>query len=66
MLGGLQIWALRQELVDSGKMGEREFHDSILKGGPMPIAVVRSRLLNQAPDPQLPAEWRFYPALNQP
>jgi uncharacterized protein (DUF885 family) len=66
MLGGLQIWALRQELVDSGKMGEREFHDSILKGGPMPIAVVRSRLLKQAPDPQLPAEWRFYPSLNQP
>jgi uncharacterized protein (DUF885 family) len=66
MLGGLQIWALRQELVESGKMSEREFHDSILKGGPMPIAVVRSRLTGQSPNPDLPAEWRFYPALKQP
>src|SRR4029453_36008 len=31
MLGGLQIRALRKELVDSGKMPEREFHDAILK-----------------------------------
>lgn len=66
MLGGLQFRALRQELVESGKMTEREFHDSILKGGPMPIAVVRSRLLEKAPDVDLPAQWRFYPALNKP
>ncbi|HWR96413.1 MAG TPA: DUF885 domain-containing protein [Arenimonas sp.] len=66
MLGGLQFWALRQELVESGKMTDRAFHDRILKGGPMPVSVVRSRLLEQAPDKDLKAEWRFYPALNQP
>jgi hypothetical protein len=66
MLGGLQFWALRQELVESGKMTDRAFHDSILKGGPMPVSVVRSRLLKLAPDKDLPAEWRFYPALNLP
>ena len=65
MLGGLQFWALRQELVESGKMTDREFHDSILKAGPMPVSVVRSRLTGQSPKPDLPAEWRFYPALNQ-
>lgn len=64
MLGGLQFWALRQELVDSGKMTDREFHDSILKGGPMPVSVVRNRLTGQSPNPDLPAEWRFYPAIN--
>jgi uncharacterized protein (DUF885 family) len=66
MLGGLQFWALRQELVESGKMTERAFHDSILKGGPMPVSVVRARLLQQAPDQNLPAQWRFYPAIDQP
>ncbi len=64
MLGGLQFWALWQELVASGKMTDREFHDSILKGGPMPVSVVRSRLNGKSPNPDLPAEWRFYPALN--
>lgn len=66
MLGGLQFWALRQELVESGKMTDRAFHDLILEGGPMPVSVVRSRLLEQAPDRDLPAQWRFYPALNLP
>ncbi len=64
MLGGLQFWALRQELVESGKLTDREFHDAILKGGPMPVSVIRSRLNGQSPNPDLPAEWRFYPALN--
>ncbi len=65
MLGGLQFWALRQELVESGKMTDSEFHDAILKGGPMPVSVIRSRLNGQSPNTDLPAEWRFYPALNQ-
>ncbi len=42
MLGGLQIRALRKELVDSGKMTERDFHDRILQAGNMPIAMVRA------------------------
>lgn len=66
MLGGLQFWQLRRELVDTGKMGEREFHDAILKGGPMPVSVVRERLLQKPVSQPLKPEWRFYPALNQP
>ena len=34
------------ELVDSKKMTDREFHDAVLQGGPMPIAMVRARLAN--------------------
>ena len=64
MLGGLQFWQLRQELVESGKMTDREFHDAILKGGPMPVSVVRSRLMGTDPDPDLKPAWRFYPALD--
>lgn len=60
MIGGLQFRALHKELVESGKMTDREFHDSILMGGEMPVSVVRSRLLKQTPDMNLPAQWKFY------
>lgn len=60
MLGGLQFRALHRELVESGKMTEKQFHDAILQGGPMPVSVVRSRLRGEAPKPDLPAEWKFY------
>ena len=60
MIGGLQFRTLYKEMVTSGKMSEREFHDSILMGGEMPVSVVRSRLMKQTPDVNLPAEWKFY------
>jgi uncharacterized protein (DUF885 family) len=41
MVGGLQIWELRKEFVDSGKMTEKQFHDTILKNGRIPIEMVR-------------------------
>ena len=49
MLGGLQIRSLHEQLVGSGRMSEREFHDAILEGGIMPIEMVRARLLREAP-----------------
>jgi uncharacterized protein (DUF885 family) len=57
MLGGLQIRSLRAELVDSGKMTERDFHDAILREGPIPIAMVRAALLGSTEND--PASWRF-------
>jgi hypothetical protein len=60
MLGGLQFRALHAELVDSGKMTDRAFHDTILKGGPMPVELVRARLRNEALPMELKAAWRFY------
>lgn len=62
MLGGLQIRALRAELVDSGKMTERDFHDAILREGPIPIAMVRAALHLAMKDQTIdenPAAWRF-------
>jgi uncharacterized protein (DUF885 family) len=61
LLGGLQLQALQRELVASGTMNDREFHDAILRGGPMPIEMVRARLLEQAPAADFTASWRFYP-----
>lgn len=60
MIGGLQFRSLYKEMVVSGKMTEREFHDSILMGGEMPVSVVRARLMKQTPDVNLPAQWKFY------
>lgn len=60
MIGGLQFRALHQEFVVSGKMTEREFHDAILMGGPMPVAAVRARLAGEVPAGGLRADWRFY------
>ena len=60
MLGGLQFLALHQELVASGRMTERAFHDRIMQGGPMPVEMVRARLLDDAPGPDFRSTWRFY------
>ena len=60
MLGGLQIRALHEQLVVGGEMTERDFHDAILKGGRMPIEMVRARLLGEAPPRDFRAAWRFY------
>ena len=41
-------------------MSERQFHDAILMGGPMPVAAVRTRLQGAVPSDDLRADWRFY------
>jgi uncharacterized protein (DUF885 family) len=59
MLGALQFRALRQELVDSGRMSSRDFHDAILQGGSMPVEMVRARLLGLALTRDYEPQWRF-------
>jgi uncharacterized protein (DUF885 family) len=59
MLGGLQFRALHRELVDSGRMTDREFHDAILRGGTMPVEMVRARLTGTSPERDYTAGWRF-------
>ena len=44
MLGGLQFRGLRAELVDSGRMTDRQFHDAVLHEGNMPVVMVRALL----------------------
>jgi uncharacterized protein (DUF885 family) len=60
MLGGLQVRALRRELVDSGKMTERAFHDAVLKENRIPIAMVRASLTGQKLTPDYKPDWKFY------
>lgn len=60
MLGGLQFRALHRELVASGRMSNKEFHDAILQGGRMPVEMVRARMLNLPLTRDYKASWRFY------
>jgi len=59
MLGGLQIMAMRHELVDSGKMSNRQFHDAILHENNMPIEMLRAILTNERLTPDYSTNWRF-------
>ena len=59
MLGGLQLRALHEELVGGGRMSNREFHDAVLQGGPMPIEMVRARLLGTLRPRDFSPGWRF-------
>ncbi|CAN5799929.1 hypothetical protein BH23GEM9_BH23GEM9_16380 [soil metagenome] len=59
MLGGLQFRALHRELVEGGRMSNREFHDRILQGGIMPVEMVRARLLGVPLSPDYATQWRF-------
>jgi uncharacterized protein (DUF885 family) len=66
MIGGLQLRALHHELVDSGKMTERAFHDSVLESGPMPIVMVRARLAKTPLTRNGAPPWRFADQLPPP
>jgi uncharacterized protein (DUF885 family) len=60
LLGGLQIYSLRKELVDSGKMTNRAFHDAILKENRIPIEMVRALLTKQKLTRDYASNWKFY------
>jgi uncharacterized protein (DUF885 family) len=59
MIGGMQFRALREELVDTGRMTEREYHDAVMLGGRMPVEMVRARLLEQPLTRDYTTRWRF-------
>jgi uncharacterized protein (DUF885 family) len=60
LLGGLQIRALHHELVASGKMTERAFHDRVLKENSIPIEMIRADLTGQKLSRDFHSSWRFY------
>lgn len=59
MLGALQFRALRHEVVDSGKMSQKQYHDAILEEGSMPIPMLRALLTNEKLTPDWKPQWRF-------
>jgi hypothetical protein len=60
LLGGLQLRALQRELVGSGRLTERAFHDEALRQNAMPIALLRLAVGGQPLTPETSMDWRFY------
>ena len=60
MLGALQLRALRKELVETGRMTNREFHDAILHENAIPIEMVRASLTRQELTREFRPRWKFY------
>lgn len=60
LLGGLQFRALHKELVGSGKMSNREFHDAILRENRLPVELVRALLTRQNLTRDFKSSWKFY------
>jgi len=64
LLGGIQLRGLRKELVESGKMTDRGFHDAILEENSIPIEMVRASLTKQKLTRDFTSNWKFYGPLN--
>ena len=62
LLGGLQLRALHREVVGSGKMTNRVFHDAVLKENRIPIEMVRASLTKQKLTREFVSSWKFYGA----
>lgn len=60
MLGAFQLWDIRREMVDSGKMSDKEFHDAILQIGNMPWAIVREVIAGRKIPRDFESDWKFY------
>jgi uncharacterized protein (DUF885 family) len=60
MMGGLQFYSLHRDIVDSKKMTNRQFHDSILHEGPIPVEMVRAILTNQKLARDQKSSWKYY------
>jgi uncharacterized protein (DUF885 family) len=59
MIGGKQLYALHEEIVGAGKMSERQFHDTLLTYGPIPVELIRAGMLNKSLARDTRSAWKF-------
>jgi len=59
LVGAMQFRELRHELVDSGKMTDKQCNDAILHENMMPIELLRGILEQKPLTPGYKANWRF-------
>ncbi len=60
LIGALQFRALEREMVKSGKMSYKEFHDSILMQNNIPVEILRTILKKEGLKRDFKTEWKFY------
>lgn len=59
MIGGLQVYSLKNEMVKSGKMTEKQFHDFFITQNYMPIELLRARMKEETLPRSFKSSWRF-------
>lgn len=59
MIGGIMFRAMRRELVDTGQMTLKAFHDAVMQENNIPPTVLRSILRGDAPTRDFSPHWRF-------
>ena len=60
LTGGRQFYALKNELVGTGKMTYKQYHDAIMQLNAMPVEMIRAILTNQPLEKDHKAHWKFY------
>lgn len=63
LIGGLQQYAMHKELVDSGKLTNREYNDALLKENRIPIELIRASITKQKLTRDFQTNWKFYAGL---
>ena len=59
MIGGKQLLALRREVVESGRMTDKQFNDAVLACNAIPIEMIRASLLNVPLTRETRPNWEF-------
>ena len=65
LIGGLQQYAMHRDLVDSGKMTNRQYNDALLKENRIPIEMIRASITKQKLTRDFVTNWKFYGTLGQ-
>jgi hypothetical protein len=60
LVGALQFMSLKHELVDSGKMTFKQFHDAVMKENLIPIEMIRATLTGAPLSKDFKTNWKFY------
>lgn len=63
MMGGLQFYALRNEMLEKG-WTEKQFHDRVMQEGRMPVELLRSLLQDLPLNKNHKTKWKFSTAFN--
>ena len=59
LVGGMQMHALHSELVQNGRMTDKEFHDTVLHENCMPIPTLRALLTGDPLSRDFDPHWNF-------
>lgn len=59
MIGGLQFYALKQELEQRPGFSEKEFHDTILRNNSIPVEIIRLIFQDETLDKAYTTQWKF-------